>query len=133
MDYQDESTFLIYLKCSPGDAGPYRAPKDVYSKKSEGKVDKTMYYWVRPSSLTTTAKQREISELFEKFNSIPFDDRVNRMAKIDVIRRGYLEDFLRDSNSTLINEVNTRTLEDLLVSLEVANETDTGLDLRNIA
>lgn len=28
--YPNEDTHLIYLKCSPGDAGPYRAPKDVY-------------------------------------------------------------------------------------------------------
>lgn len=131
--YPDENTNLLYLKCSPGDAGPYRAPKDVYSKKGEGKVDKTMYYWICPSSLTTIAKQREISELFEKFNAVPYDDRVNRKAKLDVIRRGYLEDFLRDSNSSLVNEMNDRSLEDLLLSLEVANETDTGIELRNIA
>ena len=84
-------------------------------------------------SLTTVAKQGEISELFEKFNSIPYDDRVNRMAKMDIIRRGYLEDFLCDSNSSLIDEMNIRTLEDLLLSLEVANESDTGIELRNIA
>ena len=132
-NYLNEDIHLIYLKCSPGDAGPYRAPKNVYSKKGEGKTDKTMYYWIRPSSLTTIAKQGEIAELFEKFNSIPYDDRVNRFAKPDVIRRGYLEDFLRDGNSSLINEMNIRSLEDLLLSLEVANETDTGIELRNIA
>ncbi len=131
--YPNEDTHLIYLKCSPGDAGPYRAPKDVYSKKGEKKADKSMYYWIRPSSLTTIAKQGEIAELFEKFNAIPYDDRVNRKAKLDVIRRGYLEDFLRDSNSSLVDEMNNRTLEDLLLSLEVANETDTEIELKNIA
>lgn len=124
---------LIYLKCSAGDAGPYGAPKDVYSKKLGEKLDKTTYYWIRPTSLTTIAQQIEISELFEKFNAVPFDDRVNRKASIDVIRRGYLEDFLRDSNSSLIDELNNRSLEDLLLSLEVANESDTGVELRNIA
>ena len=53
-----------------------------------------MKYWIRPASLTTDAKQDEISELFDKFNSVPFDDRVNRKAKIDDIMRGYLEDFI---------------------------------------
>lgn len=70
--------------------------------------------------------------MYEKFNSIPYDDRINRMAKLDDIRRGYVEDFLRDSNSALVGELNNRTLEDLLVSLEVANETDTDLAIRNI-
>ena len=43
-----------------------------------------------------------------------------------------MEDFLKDSNSTLINDINKSSLEDLLVSLEVADETDTELDIRNI-
>lgn len=145
VNYLDTDIHLIYLKCSPGDAGPYQAPTDVYSKKNKDKnedknqdnkgqkkSDKTMKYWIRPASLTTTAKPREISELYEKFNAIPYDDRINRMASIDIIRRGYVEDFLRDSNSSLANELNNRTLEDLLISLEVANETDMELAIRNI-
>ena len=141
----DTDIHLIYLKCSPGDAGPYQAPIDVYSKKNKDKnednnqdnkgqkkSDKTTKYWIRPASLTTTAKPREISELYEKFNAIPYDDRINRTASIDKIRRGYVEDFLRDSNSSLANELNNRTLEDLLISLEVANETDMELAIRNI-
>lgn len=78
------------------------------------KADKTMKYWIRPASLTTYAKQDEISELFDKFNSVPFDDRVNRRATIDNIRRGYLEDFIRKSNSSLVEELNNSSLEDLL-------------------
>ena len=131
VNYPNKDTHLIYLKCSPGDAGPYQSPKDVYGKK--GNASKSMHYWIRPSSLTTIAEKNEIAELFEKFNAIPFDDRVNRFAKMDIIRRGYLEDFLRDSKSSLVEEINNRSLEDLLVSLEVANETDTGIELRNIA
>lgn len=133
VNYPDDATYLIYLKCSAGDAGPYQAPVDVYSKKQhDKKIDKVMKYWIRPGSLTTSAKQNELAELYEKFNAVPYDDRINRMATIDIIRRGYLEDFLRDSNSTLTNELNSRTLEELLLSLEVANETDTDLVIRNI-
>ena len=91
-----------------------------------------MKYWIRPASLTTDAKQDEISELFDKFNSVPFDDRVNRKAKIDDIRRGYLEDFIRKSNSSLVMELNSSSIEELLLAQEVANETDTELDIRNI-
>ena len=71
-------------------------------------------------------------ELYDKFNSVPFDDRINRKARIDDIRRGYIEDFIRKSNSSLINELNNCTLEDLLIAQEVADETDTELDIRNI-
>ena len=63
---------------------------------------------------------------------MPFDDRVNRKAKIDDIMRGYLEDFIRKSNSSLVMELNSSSLEELLLAQEVANETDTELDIRNI-
>ena len=91
---------MIYLWCSAGDSGPYQAPKSVYVENG-GKADKSLKYWIRPASLTTDAKQDEISELFDKFNSVPFDDRVNRKAKIDDIMRGYLEDFIRKSKKKL--------------------------------
>lgn len=131
VDYQNKGIYLIYLWCTAGDGGPYQAPIDVYVEKGK-KADKRMQYWIRTASLTTAAKKDEIAELFDKFNSVPFDDRVNRSATIDMIRRGYLEDFLRESNSSLANDLNAYSLEDLLVATEVANITDTGIDIRNI-
>ena len=133
IDYPDKDTHLIYLKCPSGDAGPYRAPRDIYGKNKDKKLNKEKVYWIRPSALTMPAQQSQIAELFEKFNSVPFDDRVHRKAKIDIIRRAYVEDYLIDSNSSLAEGMNNQTLEDLLLSLGVANETDTGLELRNIA
>lgn len=91
-----------------------------------------MKYWIRPASLTVEAKQSEIAELFEKFASIPFVDRINSQASMEHMRRGYLEDFIRESNSSLIEELNVRSLEDLLVSEEVAEEKDEGLAIKNI-
>jgi ATP-dependent DNA helicase RecG len=105
------------------------APKDVYFPKQQ---DKQKGYWIKPSSIKTVAKGAELSELFSKFNSVPFDDRVNRQAKITDIRRGFVEDFLVESGSSLAAEINKKPLEDLLVALEVANITDVGIDIRNI-
>ena len=114
-------------------AGPYQAPVDVYSKRESGKdQDRTMKYWIRPASLTTEAKQSELAELFEKFASTPFVDRINNRASMEHIRRGYLEDFIRESNSSLIEELNVRSLEDLLISEEVAEEKDEGIAIKNI-
>ena len=120
---------VLYLWCSAGDDGPYKAPLDVYAKNKDGKQKE---YWIKPMSVTTTAKGSELSELFDKFNSVPFDDRINRQAKITDIRRGFVEDFLVESNSSLADEINNKSLEDLLVALEVANVTDIGVDIRNI-
>jgi len=131
VEFPDNGASLVYMKCSPGDAGPYRAPKDIYSGKKKG-ADRTMQYWIRPSSLTTTAKQDEISELFEKFNAVSFDDRINRKATIDCIKRAYVDEFLHDTNSSLADGSESRMLSDLLVSLESANETDTEVAIRNI-
>lgn len=124
---------LVYLKCAAGDAGPYQAPVDVYSKKEAGKEqDRTMKYWIRPALLTVEAKRSEIAELFEKFTSIPFVDRINNRVSMEHMRRGYFEDFIRESNSALIEELNVRSLEDLLVSEEVAEEKDEGIAIKNI-
>lgn len=131
VNYENTGIYLIYLWCSAGDSGPYQAPVDVYAEKGKRK-DKRMQYWIRPASLTVAADRDEIAELFDKFNSIPFDDRVNRKATIEDIRRGYLEDFLRDSKSSLVDEINKSSMQDLLLALEAADETDTGLNIRNI-
>lgn len=86
-------------------------------KKESGKEqNRTMKYWIRPASLTTEAKQGELAELFEKFASAPFVDRINNRASMEHIRRGYLEDFIRESNSSLIEELNVRSLEEAVVN-----------------
>lgn len=101
----------MYLKCAAGDAEPYQTPVDVYSKKEAGKEqDREMKYWIRPASLTVEAKQSEIAELFEKFAAIPFVDRINNRASMEHIRRGYIEDFIRESNSSLIEELHASRL-----------------------
>lgn len=51
---------------------------------------------------------------------------------MDYIRRGYVEDFIRASNSSLIEELNIRSLEDLLISEEVAEDKDEGIAIKNI-
>ena len=102
---------LLYIWCSAGDDGPYSAPDDVVSKD---RADKHKEYWIKPSSVKTIAKGSELSELFSKFNSVPYDDRVNRQARPDDIRRAHLEDYLIDSNSALKMEINKRPIEDIL-------------------
>lgn len=78
------------------------------------------------------SEKSELAELFEKFASTPFADRINNRASMEHIRRGYLEDFIRESNSSLIEELNVRSLEDLLISEEVAEEKDEGIVIKNI-
>ena len=113
VEYQ--GAYLVYLKCAAGDAGSYQALVDLYSKEESGKEqNRTMKYWIRPASLTTEAKQSELAELFEKFASIPFVDCINSWASMAHIRRGYLEDFIRESNSSLIEKLNVRLLKDLM-------------------
>ena len=130
VNYKNTGVYYIYLWCPAGDSGPYQAPKEVFSNNKF--ADKRYFYWIRPASLTTIAKQEEVADLFDKFNSVPFDDRINRAATLEDIQRGYVEDFLRTSNSSLVADLNKKSLEELLLSLEVANKTDAGLDIRNI-
>ena len=127
MNYQGK--YLIYLWCSAGDDGPYSAPEDVLSGSRH---ERHKEYWIKPSSVKAIARAEELSELFDKFNSVPFDDRVNRQAGINDIRRGYVEDFLVEGGSSLATEINNSSLDKMLAALEVANITDAGIDIRNI-
>jgi ATP-dependent DNA helicase RecG len=124
-----QGEWVIYLRCPGGDAGPYKAPKDILSNKRE---DKHKEYWIKIMSSTTVAKGNDLNELFEKFASVPWDDRINRRASVENISRLYVEDFLQRSNSALYGLRNTMPLEDILVAMETANITDTGIDVRNI-
>jgi ATP-dependent DNA helicase RecG len=120
---------VVYLWCTAGDDGPYMAPKDVFSRD---KSDRQKDYWIKPSAVNTIAKGSELSELFGKFYAVPFDDRVNRKAKISDIRRSLLEDYLVDSDSPFRAVLNDIPMKDLLIAMKVANVTDDGVDLRNI-
>ena len=122
-----DGKYLLYLWCSAGQNDPYQVSVDVYGKDKSKKE-----YYIKAYSVKTQAKGPELFELFDKFNTVPFDDRVNREAKISDIRRSYVEDYLRDSNSSLVVDINNRTVESLLKALEVADEVDGNLDIRNI-
>ena len=133
VDYHDTGTFILYIRCSAGESGPYQAPEDAYSKRKNGKASsRAKRYWIRIGSVTSYAKNDELSELFDKFNAVPYDDRLSRSATVDCIKRGYLEDYLRESNSSLMGELDVRSIADLLLSLEVANEMDADIAIRNI-
>ena len=127
IEYQGE--WVIYLWAPAGDYGPYKAPKDVLSKRKDEKIKE---YWIKTFSLKTAAKGNELNDLFEKFASVPWDDRVNSDAKLEDISRLYVEDYLQRSDSALYGQRNTMSLEDMLVALEVAKFTDVGIDIRNI-
>ncbi|MDR1952891.1 MAG: putative DNA binding domain-containing protein [Clostridiales Family XIII bacterium] len=126
-EYQGK--YLIYIWCSGGDAGPYSVFKNVLGKK---KGDEPKEYYIKFAATKTAAKGSDLFELYNKFNSVPFDDRENRKATIDDIRRAYLEDFLVDSDSSLLPYRNTMAAEDLLLALQVANPTDVGIAIKNI-
>jgi len=127
LKYQEK--WVIYLWCPAGDDGPYKVQEDVTAKS---KRKRTKEYWVKIMSSKTVAKRNELSELFERFASVPFDDRVNSKATMEDISRAHLEDYLNDSNSALYDDRNTMSQEDILIALEAANRSDVGVDIRNI-
>jgi ATP-dependent DNA helicase RecG len=127
VEYQGKK--LVYLWCSGGDAGPYQAPTDVYGKSKKKRQSE---YWIKVLSVKTAAKDSEKFDLFNKFNSVPFDDRINREATADAVRWAYVEDYLADSNSALLSLRSTASIEDILLALEVAKATDTEIAIRNV-
>lgn len=110
--------WLMYLWCSAGQNGPYKASVDMYGKDKSRKK-----YYIKAYSNKTIAKGPELFELFDKFNMIPFDNRINRSATVSDLRRVYMDDYIRKTSSSL---------EDLAVALEVADHVDGIVSIRNI-
>jgi ATP-dependent DNA helicase RecG len=123
-----EGKTMVYLWCRSGRSGPYKAPKDLFTKDKKHKD-----FWIRPFSVTTIANDNDLFMLFDKFNYIEADERVNERAIISDIRLGHIDDFLHESESSLVETSIEWTIEDFLLALDVADKTYAGIDIKNIA
>lgn len=119
---------LVYIWCSGGDSGPYKAPVDVLAKKG----NKRFEHWIKPMSVVTAAKQTELFDLFSKFSRVTLDERICQDASVGDINERWVNEFLSDSDSSLKSQMATMSLKDKLLSLQAAVETDAGLAIRNI-
>jgi ATP-dependent DNA helicase RecG len=89
--YQEKQILVLWVPA--GDVRPYQAPKTV----SGG--EKT--YYVRQGSESVEAKGGILTQLMQMAAKVPFDDRRNLTASVDVISPTIVKKFLSDIKSDL--------------------------------
>jgi ATP-dependent DNA helicase RecG len=98
---------LLVLWAPGGLSRPYKVPKSVTAKTKEYR------YYIRRYSSTIEAKGEDERELISLTAQVPYDDRVNQNATPDDLSPRLIEEFLREVDSGLANEVGELSVEAL--------------------
>jgi ATP-dependent DNA helicase RecG len=97
--YMDRMLLVIW---APGsDVRPHQAPTSERGERS---------YYVRMGSETVQAREGVLTRLMQLTARVPFDDRRALDATLDDLRDTKVREFLRDIDSSLVNEPDTREI-----------------------
>jgi ATP-dependent DNA helicase RecG len=92
--YQDKQILVIWVPAS--NLRPHHAPIKLHKGKQE------RAYYVRVGCQTIEAKENILTELMQMTAKVPFDDRRNLTASIDVISPALVRNFLAEIKSDLV-------------------------------
>ena len=87
--------YVIVIWVAGGYGRPYKAPKDVLSKKS------SKQYYIRKFANSVNASLEEEKQLFYVSSNIPFDDRENLAADVADLDIGLMRSHLKEIGSSL--------------------------------
>jgi ATP-dependent DNA helicase RecG len=90
--YQGKKILVVW--CPAGDLRPYQAPT--------GKKDRPYAYYVRQGAESVEARDETLTQLMQMTAKVPFDDRRNLEATIDVISPALVRNYLSDIGSSLV-------------------------------
>ncbi|MGL5626592.1 MAG: RNA-binding domain-containing protein [Candidatus Rhabdochlamydia sp.] len=108
--FQEKMILLIW--CPGGQTRPYQAPATL------GKGSFYLYF-IRRNSTTVKAQTKDIHQLHELANQVPFDDRIYHQSDLQDLQFGIIKDFLRDVKSDLISEVDKIPFEQLCRQMQI--------------
>jgi len=121
--YEGKQILIIWVP--GGDVRPYQAPKKIDGKERA--------YYVRLGSQTVEAKGNILTELMQMTARIPFDDRRNTSASIDIIAPTLVRHFLANIKSRLVERGTNISDKDLYRSLRLCERINDHEVLKNIA
>ena len=112
VEYQGRHLLLIWV---PGGYDrPYKASSTLAKDKSE------FAHYVRRYSNTVKANDREIKELHALGEDIPFDDRMNRQAKLEDLSFNRMANYLTKVRSALVEQLDNMPMRDMALSMRIA-------------
>ena len=109
-----EEKHVLLLRCPGGHNRPYKAPDSL------AKTEKAQFYYIRHGSSTVRATQNDEHELISLTAQVPFDDRLNHNASLNDLKPALIQNFLRDVNSNLRDEIDKTDFETLRRKMEIA-------------
>lgn len=125
--YKDKDIVVIW--CPTGSDRPYRCYEDVYKKKGE-----TRYLtYIRKGSSTIVASKQDENELLNLSKIEPFDDRINYHYSLNVLDRNLIEQYLKLSNSNLLNNFYNNDLYETLFDLNLIGGPKENVHPKNVA
>lgn len=110
-----EGKLLLLIWCPGGYERPYQCPKRPTSKS----IEKT--YYIRKLSSTIEATELDVKELISLTHNIPFDDRINVKSELSDLKYPLIRNYLEAVNSSLLNNLETKKVEDLARDLRIAD------------
>jgi len=119
--YQDKWILVIWAPA--GDVRPYQSPA-----RGGGRA-----YYVRQGSESVEAKGEILTQLLQMTAKVPFDDRRNTLASIDVISPALVRNFLSDIKSDLVAPSVSIPDRDLYHHLRIVGPINDHLAPRNVA
>lgn len=118
---------IIVIWVLSGSNRPYEVPEEIKSK------DKKYFYYIRLMSNSVKANKEQREELISLFNKIPFDDRPNTQVDVSEISFTLLKDHLRQTDSKLLDWVDTHTKNEILSQMALLSGPPELLHPRNVA
>lgn len=111
---------ILIVFAPAGDNRPYKAPVSLSEKKTE----RAMY--IKRGSTTVKVKESSDDErrLIELTARIPFDDRINQVAKLDDLNLRLMQNYLKEVMSALYEESTRMPFSELCRHLMIAKGSD---------
>lgn len=117
---------LVVLWAPGGQNRPYKAPKEVTSKK------KDFRYFIRRYANTVEAKDADLPELMSLTATVPFDDRICHKADLEDVELPLVRSFLKEVKSGLYDRSAKMPLAELGRQMNIVDGGDEYLKPRNV-
>lgn len=124
-DVDGKKVFVIWA--TAGDRRPYKVPDQVTAKHKE------YNYYIRYNSSSIVAKGDYEVELLNMANRVPFDDRGNISATISDVSMLLIRDFLTQTGSKLVSQLETSTPLQILRQMDLVEGPNENVRVKNIA
>ncbi len=114
--YVVEGRTILVLWAPGGETRPYKAR---VSLSAERTAPSDWAYFIRKGSSTVRARGGDERELISLTATVPFDDRINRQARVEDLSRDLIREFLTEVGSDLAAQAATLPLADLAGQLHL--------------